>query len=288
MLREESLPADEGLGKHLDYVGNIYHLHDLVVWEEWQGSFVPTRGIEEMTRVRDTVHRLGARLMVYTSPQYFTRGTPNEHRATTAQMSGDAFVMKAGPGWYGGENMDLFLEEIDRVVNEYGVDGLYFDGLYCNSLVQSYRVMRESRRLLGERLLWVHTTWSPPGLTTIGYCPTVDAYADFVLRGEDNPRLAADALWQRYLISGFNISNSIGMPQHNKVPKDDLDDRFVDALLDVNARFYYHGALGRERITDYYWPQLTNALMDRVDRVMAERNRAFSETRFFQSPGTRP
>ena len=284
---EQAYPSDEGLANHLAFVGNIYHLHDLVLWENWQSSYVPSRGAEALTRVRDTVHRLGARLIVYTSPQYFTRGTPNEHRATGAQMVRETGTMKPGPPWYGGENMDLFLPEIERVVKEYGMDGLYFDGLYCNSLVQSYRVMRESRKILGDRLLSVHTTWSPPGLAATGYCPTVDAYADFVLRGEDNPRLAVDALWQRYLVSGYNISNAIGMPEHNKVPDAELrNDAFVDAILDVNARFYYHDELGRERITGYYWPQLTERLKARVDRVMAERNAAFTETHFLRSPRT--
>jgi hypothetical protein len=238
---EQSLPSDEGLANHLAFVGNIYHLHDLVLWENWQSAFVPTQGVEELTRVRDTVHRLDARLMVYASPQYFTRGTPSEKLATGAQLVRDTGKMRPGPPWYGGENMDLFLEEIDRVINEYGMDGLYFDGLYCNSLVQAYRLMR----------------------------------------------IATDALWQRYLISGYNISNAIGMPEHNKVPEAERrSDAFIDAILNVNGRFYYHGALGRERIVDYYLPQLTDRLKDRVERVMAERNAAFTETKFFRSPGT--
>jgi hypothetical protein len=266
-------PSDEGLQHHLVDVGvgNVYLLaSEVYLWKDWQLAFVPRQGLSELQRVVNTAHRLGARVVIYTSPFYFTRGTPHEKFATNSLP-----VHRCGPGWGTGENLSLFLPEIRKVVQDYGVDGLYFDNLYTESLVQSYRLVRETRKILGEeRLLCVHSTWNPPGNNMEVYCPTLEAYADFQYRGEDVAVLATHTSYLRYVMSGYNISNCIGMPCHNKVPESDLNEKFIDAVLDVNGRFFFHGGLGWDRIKQYYWPQLNDSLKERVARVRAARNAA--------------
>jgi len=109
-----------------------------------------------------------------------------------------------------------------------GVDGIYFDEMYPLNLPESYRVIRTTRKILGSnrRIIYHSTvgpTASPWTINTPGrpvYSPTVDAYADFVATGElaaqgANTGADQDIVFTqdylRYRISGYNISNSIGL-----------------------------------------------------------------------------
>jgi len=272
----EAYPEEEGLREWLRVTRMSVLLlqSEVMLWKDWQWAFVPRRGEAELERVLEAAHELGVRVMVYTSPFYFTRGTPAERLATNDFPGGR---IRFGPGWPYGDNLPLFLSEIRKVVQDYGVDGLYFDGIYSESLVQSYRLVRETRHLLGEeRRLMLHTTWGPPGNSMVVFCPTIDAYADAIYRGEDIAVLATHTNYLRYMVSGYHVSNAIGMPCHNKVPPEQLNEQFINTVLDFNGRFFYHGSLA-EPIRQVYWPALNEGLKERVERVMAERNAALQQ-----------
>jgi hypothetical protein len=150
--------------------------------EPWAISkFVPSDR-NEFRRMQDSVHKNGMKLIVYFSPYYYKK---------VQNIAGDDFV-----------------DEMKRAIQEYKVDGLYFDGI-SKDFRQSYRIIREARRLLGDDgLLFVHCSSDPLG--TEIYCPFIDTYADYILRGENGRgRLARDD-FLRWTVSGYNISNSIG------------------------------------------------------------------------------
>jgi hypothetical protein len=133
--------------------------------------------MQEFIRVRDEVHACGMKLVVYLSPIY-----------------------SSAP--------DIFAE-MQRVLNEYKVDGLYFDGISMD-FRKSYAVIRRTREILGDdRILYVHCSSDPLGDGRI-YCPFIDTYADYTLRGEAGVwglKLDDFLCWT---LSGYNISNAVG------------------------------------------------------------------------------
>jgi hypothetical protein len=140
-------------------------------------QFIPL-DLAEFNRVRDEVHRHGMRLVVYVSPFY-----------------------SAAP--------DILAEE-KRILDTYQVDGLYFDGISMD-FRRSYEVMRQTRALLGnDRILYVHCSSDPLGDGRI-YCPFIDTYADYTLRGEAGVWGLQRDDFLRWTVSGDNISNAVGV-----------------------------------------------------------------------------
>jgi len=138
--------------------------------------FVP-EDMLEFSRMRDEVHRNGMKLVPYFSPYYYS-----------------------GNDFFG---------EIRRALDEYRVDGLYFDGISMD-FRKSYHVIRLARQILGpDRILYVHCSSDPLSSTTV-YCPFIDAYADFLLRGEAGRGDLSRDDFVRWVLSGYNISNAVG------------------------------------------------------------------------------
>jgi hypothetical protein len=133
--------------------------------------------MKEFVRMRDEAHRLGMKFVVYLSPYYST--APD------------------------------IVAEMKRVIEEYQVDGLYFDGV-SNDFRKSYRIVRQARQLLGDDgILYIHCSTDPLGSARV-YCPFVDTYADYILRGEAGRADLSLAQFLRWTISGRNISNAVG------------------------------------------------------------------------------
>ena len=131
----------------------------------------------EFIRVRDEAHKRGMKVLVYLSPYYSTAP-------------------------------DIFAE-MQRVLNEYQLDGLYFDGISMD-FRKSYAVIRRTREILGaNRILYVHCSSDPLRDGRI-YCPFIDTYADYILRGEPGVWGLKLDDFLRWTISGFNISNAVG------------------------------------------------------------------------------
>jgi hypothetical protein len=133
--------------------------------------------MKEFIRVRDEAHRRGMKVVVYLSPFYSTAP-------------------------------DIFAE-MQRVLNEYKLDGLYFDGISMD-FRKSYAVIRRAREILGgNRILYVHCSSDPLKDGRI-YCPFIDTYADYILRGEPGVWGLKLDDFLRWTISGYNISNAVG------------------------------------------------------------------------------
>ncbi len=131
-------------------------------------------------RMLDDAHQLGLQVVVYCSPYY-----------------------SSAP--------DLFAE-FERVLNEHHLDGLYFDG-WCpqnDDFRNGYQFMRQARALLGDKILYLHSSTDPFGSVDV-YLPFAFTYADFCLRGESGRGESDIDPFLRYTISGHQISNSVGM-----------------------------------------------------------------------------
>ena len=286
----QTFPAEEGLRHWQEYWGaNIFILHNpLDIWRNWQLAYDPVGGDEMLGRTIAAAHKIGMRALAYASPIYYVKGTPVEAVAAARRRNySETDERRYGPGWPWGDNIDLFLPEIRRLLDRFDLDGLYYDGLYPESLVQSYRVIRQTRQMLGpDRRLVIHTTWSEPFQSQAVFCPAIDTYSNISYRGEDNPFLTNDDFedWMRYVVGAYNVSNAIGAPAFNKVPVEQLDDAFLNRLLDFNIRVLCSDntksqAVLHAALANTYCPALSDldALKQRVERVMAERQAAFDK-----------
>ena len=257
-------PPDDVL-ESWEPLGNIVLLQsEVMLWRDWNLDFVPRLGPEEFARVRETLHDQGMRFIVYTSPYYFLKATSLEDRALNSFEDFQGWP----PGTGTGENMGLFMDAITRVMEQHMPDGLYFDGQYTGNPAALYALARSTRELLGENGI---LEWHSTGALGSGGCylPHADAYVDFVLRGEGRAAQYADMDYLRFFVSGYNVSNSMGVLCNNSAegrPTPDLTRR----LLSVNGR--YHTIAGWENSPDVmkvieedYQPRLTAALQAEVD-----------------------
>lgn len=267
--RGDAYPADDVLRSWKAY-GNIVLLQSEVkLWKDWNLDFVPREGPEEFARVRRTLHDMGMRFIVYTSPFYFLRGTALEPQAFN---SFEGFT-NWPPGTPTGENMGLFLPAIRRVMSQYKPDGLYFDGQYTHNPAALYALARSAREIVGEDgILEWHST---AALGNKGcYLPQADAYVDFILRGEGRGRRYADFDYMRFFVSGYNVNNSIGVICNNGPPG--MTRELARDVLRANARFHtLAGWIPNETtmqiLSEEYTSKLTSGLKETVDREVDRR-----------------
>lgn len=249
--------------------GNIVLLQsEMMLWKDWNLAFEPRLGEEEFARVRDAIHANGMRFMVYTSPAYFFMGTP---MVSCAMNSFENFT-NWPPARGIGDNMDLFLVEIAKVMRQYKPDGLYFDGQYYENPAALYALARHTRALLGDSglLEWHSSVALGPGTC---FLPQADAYVDFILRGEGRDVTYTNLDYMRFFVSGYNTSNSIGVLCNNgPAPTPEL----IRNLLSVNGRM--HSLLGWMNdpamigmIHAEYRAKLTPALREEVERSADQR-----------------
>ena len=261
--RGDAYPADDVLRSWKPH-GNIVLLQSEVkLWKDWNLDFVPREGPEEFARVRRTLHDMDMRFIVYTSPFYFLRGTSLEPRAFNSFEGFRSWP----PGTASGENMGLFLPAIRRVMSEYRPDGLYFDGQYTHNPAALYALARSAREIVGENgILEWHSTHALGHKEC--YLPQADAYVDFILRGEGQGSSYADFDYMRFFVSGYNLSNSIGVVCNNGPPG--ITRELARSVLHANARFHtLAGWLPNENtmqiLDEEYKSKLTPALRETVD-----------------------
>lgn len=252
--------------------GNIVLLQsEVMLWKDWNMGFEPRLGPEEFARVRKAIHDNGMRFIVYTSPFYFLKRTALEPQAFN---SFDGFT-NWPPGTPTGENMDLFMPEITKVMKESQPDGLYFDGQYTENPAALYALARETRALLGEDgILEWHSTFALGNAAC--FLPQADAYVDFILRGEGRDSAYADFDYLRFFVSGYNTSNSIGVLCNNG-PKPTRE--LVARLLRANARMHTIASWLNDPETmqimhNDYRAKLGDALRREIEESVDHRQRA--------------
>jgi hypothetical protein len=278
---ENAYPADR-LIDAWQAGGNILLLQsEAMLWTDWHADFTPRLGAKEFERVRDRVHSYGGRLIVYTSPFYFLKGLDGNR---TFQAS---WVPKPGkPSTAFGDNLQLFMEAITGVMNELKPDGLYFDNVYCLNAAALYALARHSRRIVGDKgLLEWHTTLELGDMKGDFYMPHADAYTDYQLRGERRNERYADVNYLRFFVSGYNVSNAIGVLCCNTGASRYMSPNTIDDLLRANIRLHTLNDSFEPTIHDInnsprllitpayvkYWSRLIPGLQGEVDREVDAR-----------------
>lgn len=269
---EVGYPADSDLKLWREH-GNIVLLQsEVLLWKDWNLDFVPRLGEAEFARVRNTLHNQGQRFIVYTSPYYFLKGTALEGHALNSFEDFKGWP----PGTPTGENMELFLPAIRRVMSDYKPDGLYFDGQYTDNPAALYALARSAREIVGDDgILEWHSTWAlGPDHCSL---PQADAYVDFLLRGEGRGGLYSDFNYLRFFVSGYNISNCIGVLCNNG--PEDVTAELVNDVLRANARLHTIVSwMDRPEtmrvLREEYQARLTSALREEVEKGIDARQAA--------------
>ena len=88
------------------------------------------------------------------------------------------------------------------------------------------------------------------------YCPFIDTYADYILRGE-HPADFEDDAYLRYVLAGYNTSNAIGMVCHCYYPAEFVQ-RIIAKTLSFGGRFYLAlpETATEQILKEQYLPQL--------------------------------
>ncbi len=259
-------PSDDDLRAWKAY-GNVVLLQsEVMLWKDWNLDFVPRLGMDEFTRVRETIHGLGIKFIVYTSPYFFLKGTSQESQAVNDKPGACPGAIKDG------ENMPLFLDAITRVMRDLKPDGLYFDGQYMENPAGLYALARHARRIVGDGgILEWHTTTELGNWGSQMYMPQADAYTDIQLRGEGQDALYGGFDYLRFFVSGYNINNCIGVLCNNSGKP--MTTPLLDTLLQANGRL--HTLVGNPALCTFmdaeYRPRLTPELRVDVDRCADER-----------------
>ena len=156
----------------------------MLLWKAWQTDLTP-RDPEKLAHVIKTAHERGMKVIVYITPVWFLKNTPREHEGQIDPTPGP---MGTVPHWGRPDNADLFFQQISRVFKEMSLDGFYFDGIYGapEHLAASYHLTRRTRELVGDDgVLIYHGTGDVPSIGgSRTYCPSLNAYYDYILRGE--------------------------------------------------------------------------------------------------------
>ena len=108
-------------------------------------------------------------------------------------------------GW----DVDSAIADMKNFQAEFGFDGWYLDGLFFNRpWLDSWRFIRMLRNEVGDGVIYTHCTRNPPLQSIELYCPFIDAYSDFLLRGEGQDIFGPGDPYLRYVVGTYGISNS--------------------------------------------------------------------------------
>ena len=200
VMSARPLPTDDELVEWRK-VGNILVLH-MEIWYGFGWENIKPVDPVRFAAVIKRAHELGWKVLPYTAPFY-----------------------------YHGKAVSDYENEMRHIMS-YGVDGLYWDYSYMD-VEKAWDVAKRARKILGDNgRLYVHCTATPFEQPRM-FCPFVDTYADYILRGEMFDESVIDPLYMRYLVSGYNLSNAIGTLCYDGCR---VNEATIKKVLGVNAR----------------------------------------------------
>lgn len=139
--------------------------------------------------------------------------------------------------WYG-DDSDAYFEHLRAVTEEDDIDGWYFDGVFTRDpWSEAYTLMRRVREMLGEDgIIYNHCTLNPPLTRDDFYLPAIDAYANYLLRGEGQVIDGVNDPYMRWVIGAYRISNAIPTLKWDKMADATTHDIFR-AMLGLHGSF---------------------------------------------------
>ncbi len=127
---------------------------------------------------------------------------------TQAHQHGVKLLLYLVPGNYYTANVDLFLANVSKLLDDYKLDGVYYDGQYREDALKNYELVIKTRRMLGNRFYLQHRSTTDSLITGSSdfSTPFETSWADLAWTGE-GIKDVADNLW-RINYCSKNVSNT--------------------------------------------------------------------------------
>ncbi len=153
-------------------------------------------------------------------------------------------ICYASAQWYYSRDPAEFANEIKRLRDTYGLEGIYYDGIPSQPWVVAYEEMRMTRELFPDGPVILHNTGNayngnpPLGEPSIRI-PAVETYATATYTAEGVYGTGADWPLVRYMASQYHVANCIGVMVYGQAWQglDRLQKELI--LLRYNGRCQY-------------------------------------------------
>ena len=150
---------------------------------------------------------------------YYKPYDANDFRATVQKIHeiGDQAIPYMSAYWTPTRDAKTFLDGIRQFKDEYGIDGIYSDGLPSADWILSYKEMRMLRELFPDGTIIVHDSFRQSGHAMSQFAPFLYTYATFNYMAEGaETHLGKDWQLPRYITSMFRKTNNLGATKGNK------------------------------------------------------------------------
>lgn len=170
---------------------------------------------------------------------------------------------------WAGQSLDDMFADMKQWRDEYKFDGWYLDGYPAwTDWMGTYTSIRRLREEIGDKTLYVHCTLNPPSGTTELYCPFIDSYCDFLLRGEAQFINGPSDPYMRYVINTQHISNAIATLKGDQMRAAPDSEAKADLRLQLETMLKLNGRcrwaypqwplpeIEKDPYRGYYFPEL--------------------------------
>jgi hypothetical protein len=142
---------------------------------------------------------------------------PDEFRrhVEAAKRAGMKPISYMSPWFYYSRDPVEFTDQVRKLRDEYGLEGVYYDGLRLEGWVISYELMRLTREIFPNGTILVHHTDPPPLMDPALVLPAVATYADITYTGEEVIGHGKEWPYPKYVCSQYRLSNCVGVMKHD-------------------------------------------------------------------------
>ena len=136
-----------------------------------------------------------------------------EPYAAAAEAAGDRWLSYFSQWFYFSRDPELFADEVMRWRDEYGMDGMYSDGLAQDDWLSAYVLMRRLRGdVFPEGSIIIHDSFPQSGVAAAAFRPFIYGYATATYMAENAVVSAgADWAWARYVTGQHGRANAFGV-----------------------------------------------------------------------------
>ena len=129
--------------------------------------------------------------------------------------AGSKAIFYGSPQWYYSRDAQEWANELRRLKDHYGIDGIYYDGIPSQEWIVAYEEMRLTREIFPDGPVILHNTGqcyngNPPLGEPALRIPAIETYATATLAGELVYGEGTDWPFIRYSASQYRKANCIG------------------------------------------------------------------------------
>ncbi len=142
-------------------------------------------------------------------PYEVAQKLPMERLVEEAHRQGCKVIVYMTPRFYHTSDVDIFLNNLENLLNEFGLDGVYYDGYVSFDPLKNLELVRRTRDILGDRFYLQHNSWTDTVIRRSDHfrVPIYEAYADRLWVGEGVKKVDEDTFRLNYC--GMNVSNTV-------------------------------------------------------------------------------